>query len=313
MSGRSNTQASPVRCRVGDRQWRGRAIDLTGVDVAAETIHAAVPAAAPVDCDSGGCRVAVSCPEPASVYERVGLITPETAVRVRTALALAGRSRGLETPHDDALAEARADLAALSGEGGSDGGKDEIDETADAAAVGDGGRTAREARRRLAELDGEVERLRERVAAVRGRLNARREAGGETADLEAELADSVQSLSERETERVAARETLNRVRDQRRGQRSRRERRLALEDRIANLERAARVHLVDELSGEYAAAVAGVPEAGSFKDPFDADAVTAALAVAQVAQLQAPVVSAVRRFPTAEAAAGWLDAPVVRV
>jgi hypothetical protein len=45
----------------------------------------------------------------------------------------------------------------------------------------------------------------------------------------------------------------------------------------------------------------------------DAGPVTARLALARVAELSAPVVLAVRRFPDAGAAVDWLDAPVVRV
>jgi hypothetical protein len=86
---------------------------------------------------------------------------------------------------------------------------------------------------------------------------------------------------------------------------------MRLEDRAANLERAARAHLVEQVETAYTDAVAAVP-GRTPANPFEADGVTAALAIARVAALDAPVVLACDRFESAAAAASWLDAPVIR-
>ncbi|PSP91510.1 hypothetical protein BRC87_03010 [Halobacteriales archaeon QS_4_66_20] len=212
-------------------------------------------------------------------------------LRTRTALARAARSRGLETPHDDALASVRDRLAATS--------------------VEEGDITSR--RRAVAEAATETERLRERVATVRGKLQAAREHGGDAAAVSEELASAVRQLSETETDSLAARQRFERVREHARERRDRRERVRKLEDKLANLERDARAHLVEQLADRYADAVADAPGAEQVADPFDADPVTAALAIGRLASLSAPVVLACDRFASAAAASRWLGAPVVRV
>jgi hypothetical protein len=155
----------------------------------------------------------------------------------------------------------------------------------------------------VAETEARVERLRERVAAARGRQG---EAEG---DVEA----AVRSLSEAETSLAAARERREHRREAARDGRDRLEARLALRDRLGNLERQARRSLVDRTRERYVCALNAVPALGDPGDPFAAPADAMALAIARVGTLRAPAVVATGRFSNAERAADWLDAPVVHL
>lgn len=272
--------------RVGGRTVCGGVVDVRDADVEASAVAAAVRGR---DAPCG-----VHCPVPGAVHERAGFVRPGMGLATRTALAAAGRSRGIATPHDDDLAATRADIDEVVAEIAS----------FDAAAV-------RPATTPTAP-DAERDRLRERVAELRGRVQALEGADRDADDARSRLRDAARRLSELETERVAAVETRERARDLR----DLRERQLRLEDREANLERRARVHLVDELRPEFATAVdaSGSPTADPPDgDPFSADPVTASLAVLRIARVAAPVVLAVDRFDSPAAAAEWLDAPVVRL
>jgi hypothetical protein len=222
---------------------------------------------------------------PASpVHEYVGCIRPEMGLRIRTALASAARTRGHATPHDEEIVALREELQSIS-----------VDEV-----------SSQSQRRTLAESETERERLRETVATERGRLQA-------DGDAEADRrTDAIRRLSEVETTAAATREQLDRVRAGRRDRRDRRERRFRLEDRLENQKRAARAHLLEEVRDSYATAVKRAPES-QCSDPFEADPVTAALAVARVASLDAPVVLACDRFDSPATAREWLDTPVVQV
>lgn len=124
-------------------------------------------------------------------------------------------------------------------------------------------------------------------------------------------ADVTAALSEAETERAAAEQALERARRRAREARDARERRLELEDRVANERRESRAALADAVRERVDAAVVAVPGTSATR-LADADPVTARLALARVARLDAPVVLAARRFLDAAAAVGWLDAPVLR-
>lgn len=270
-----------MRVAFGDRERSGRAVDLAAAVDPARVVAA-------VRTGDG----AVECPEPGPAHDHVGLVEPGMTLRRRAALAAAARSRGLEAPQRDELARVREELATL--------------DPPDVALAA--------ARERAAEAGDERARLRERVAALRGRVQALRDAGAETAtaEAEAELAETAAALAEVETERAAAEQALERARDRARDARDARERRLRLEDREANLERAARAWLADEVRPAVDAVVPDTP--GASAEAFaDARPVTATLAVARVADLAAPVVLACHRFASASGAADWLDAPVIRV
>jgi hypothetical protein len=67
---------------------------------------------------------------------------------------------------------------------------------------------------------------------------------------------------------------------------------------------------------DFAAAVAAVPgdaHVGDEPGEYEGDPTTAALAVARVADVRAPIVLACRRFRSATAAADRLGAPVIRI
>jgi hypothetical protein len=260
----------------------GRVVDLRGTGLGPGRVERAIR-----EGEAGG--LDVDCPDPGEVYGHVGAVTPEVSAVVRPALAAAARSRGLAAPQDDEVDAVRERLVDLT--------------------VPDAGTDPAAARRRLAGTETAVERRRERVATLRGRLQAAREAGHDADDIEADLAAATAALSEAETERVAAQEALDRAERHAREERDVRERRRRLQDRAANLERGARAHLVEHVRDEY---VAAITDLCGDCDPFAVPDDVAVLAVARVADLRAPVVLACDRLSPAEAAA-WLDAAVVRV
>jgi len=281
-----------IRCRIGPVVRCGRVVSV------AESVDPMAVARAARGERGHDARVAVAADAPGPAHEYVGCIHPEMGLRTRTALAAAARSRGFETPHDEALAEARERLASrdIGGTAGHESGDERTQHRRDAARA-----------------TGETEALREAVAAARGRLQERREQGLDPTPAAEELAEAVARLSEVETDAVAAGQQLEAVREDIRERRDSREERFRVEDRVANLERQARAHLREQIHEEYVAALADVPGASDIEDPFAADPVTRALAVAHVAALSAPVVLACRRFETPREAADWLDAPVIRV
>jgi hypothetical protein len=281
--------SGPVRCRVGDVVRRGRTIAVRE-PVDPDALARAVRTAPEPDA-----RVAVTADPPGPAHEFVGCIESGMGLRARTALAAAARTRGLETPHDDALAEARKQLA-------------DLDAGRETRATGE--RRA-EIRQVAADATGEREELREAVAAARGRLQARREQGLDPTPAAEALAAAIEQLSEAETDAAAARQRLETTRERTREHRDSRERRFRLEDRIANLERRARAHLREQVHDEYVTALDAVPGGGDIEHPFETDPVTAALAVARVADLSAPVVLACDRFASPAGAANWLNAPVL--
>jgi len=238
----------------------------------------------------------VEAPDPGPVHEYVGLLDGTGVHRFRAALAAAARSRGLSAPQDDAIADCRDRLSALD--------PPEVD--------------TERARRRVAEAGERERRLAERVAELRGRVRAL-----ESTDQPERLEDAsdrleaaTTELTEVRTERIAAEQALDRAERRARGGRDRRERRLRLEDRIGNLRREAREHLAGAVAAEFAASVAAVPGDGAVGDDpteFEGDPTTAAMAIARVAELRAPLVVACGRFPDAATAAEVLEAPAIRV
>lgn len=260
----------------------GRAVDGRDLDLDGSAVAAAIRGDAQT--------VTVEAAAPGPIHDRIGHVRPGMAVAVRTALATAARSRGRSAPQDEQYAEVQAELAALSP-------PDASTETA---------------RRTLATAGEETATLRERVAELRGRVQALRERDLDPSAVEAELTATVRALSEAETERVAARQRLDAAVAAAREARTVRDRRLTLEDRAANLERAARAHLVEQVAADYERAVAATPW-DTPSDPFAVDEVTAALAIGRVAALRAPVVVECDRFGDATSVAAWLDAPVVRL
>jgi len=219
------------------------------------------------------------------LYDHVAVVAPGMSLDRRRLLAATARSTGATASVDEELRVARDRLAGIE------------------APVP----SPTEARRRVAETEADLERQRERVAALRGRLRA---ADGAAAEAEYEAA--IRELSEVETEHLTAKERLEAARRQARSARDERERRLELQDRIDNLERTARAELVETVRPAADDIVPAVPDSAA-STVAEAAPVTAALAAVRVGTLQVPPVLACRRFEDAAGAENWLGAPVVRL
>lgn len=181
---------------------------------------------------------------------------------VTVSLARVARSHGLRAPQADRIDELTATLDGGESRSENEGPKPTRADGAGAASVADESASGsaetdesaeaeqaiRAARRRVAETGTAVERLRERVATLRGRLAAEREAGETTASVEAELERVTRELTEAETEQIAARESLDRRRRRVRERRDERERRLRRHDELRNRRREARAWLADRLA-----------------------------------------------------------------
>jgi hypothetical protein len=289
--------ARTVRLRLPDgTELAGPVVDLRDAD--ADVSPAAVHDAIRFGCPTRPGRPTVHAPPPTRVHAHVGHLTPGASVDRRAALAAVGAATGIDTPHDADLAAVKASLRAVS-----------------VPAVDDA--ELRAARRRAAEAGSETDRLRERVATLRGRVAARREDGADDAAAEAEasLSEATRTLSEASTERVAATQRLATLEERARRARDAREERLRLEDRAGNLRRARRAALADAVASEFREARARI---GSVLDARPATGPDAglrdALAVAAVAPLRAPVVVApdvVTALGGSDAAFERLDVPLV--
>jgi len=276
-----------VICRIDGTVYRGRAVQIAeGVDP--QTLACAVRDGAATE---EGTTVTVRARTPDPVHERVGCLHPGMGLRVKTALAAAARSRGHGTAVDGEIRERRAELAAM-----------DVDQV-----------TTKPQREAVAAATADTERLREQVATRRGELSVRREKNGEATETARQFRETARALSEAKTGAVEARQDLRRRRRDARGVRDRLERRMALEDDLANLEREARRRLVARVRTAYERAVASVPGGPEVEDAFAVDAVDAGLAIARVADLAAPVVLACDRFESPRAASAWLGAPVAQV
>lgn len=208
-----------------------------------------------------------SVPVPATVLGRV-----PTGTSLRQELAAAARSRGHGSSVSDELGRLRDEIAAI-----------EV-ESVDLAA----------ARRRVAEASGEEEHLKERVAALRGDVRARRAVEAETDETLDDLESAAAELSNAQTERIAAEQALERARERAAAARDERERRLELEDRLRNRRREARRELAADVYPAFRDALGAVPDgdpssAGSGPSEYDGPRLAASLAAVRIADLDAPV------------------------
>lgn len=286
-----------VRLRLPDgTELAGPVVDLRGID--AGVSPAGVRDAIRSGCPTRPGRPTVHAPPPTRVHAHVAHLTPGASVDRRAALAAVGAATGIDTPHDADLAAVKASLRAVS-----------------VPAVDDA--ELRAARRRAAAAGSETDRLRERVATLRGRVVARREDGADDAAAEAEasLSEATRTLSEASTERVAATQRLATLEERARRARDAREERLRLQDRAGNLRRARRAALADAVTSEFREARARIGSVLDARPGTSPDAgLRDALAVAVVAPLRAPVVVApdvVTALGGADAAFERLDAPLV--
>lgn len=275
---------------------RGPVVDLTGEKVAVDAVLAqldpqmSTPDESPVRIDSvKPGRWWRPLADPAAASEATGDVDPVDSI------VAAARSRGhaLDALRAQAAAEYEASLL------------DEQTERVDL--------TSR--RREVAETGADVERLRESVATIRGRLQARRAVGEETATAERDLREEMTRLSEAETDRLAAEQAYAAAERRARSDRSRRRRRLQLADRVRNREREAREALVRSVVDEFSQSVERLPgEAVLQLEPVRVvgDPVTARLAALRLASIRAPVVDATNRFTSAADAVEALGVPVIR-
>lgn len=211
------------------------------------------------------------CRPPGPVAERVGVVSRSITVPVRTLVALALRTHGVQTPYDRALARAEWRRARV-----------EIPDTDLAAA-----------RAAVAGAEGEVDAMREEVARLGGRVDALREDGGDVEAAAAELQAAVTRLSELETEQVAAEQRLATARERARAMRDARDRRRAFGDRADNLRREARDWLVEWGYDRFRGAVAAVAEdvdAGDGPASFGGPDWVAAVAALRLAREPGPAV-----------------------
>jgi hypothetical protein len=281
--------------RVASEEWSraGVAVDCRDRDVSVDAVAAAVQASGVVSTTTG-CEVRVCAPRPGVVHEHVGAIGPGTTVALRSALAAAERTRSGTVDGVEALAAAREALATI--------------EVPDVDVAG--------ARERVAAAREAAEAVQVDVAAARGAVRAREELDADVDAGRDRLRAAVATVSERKTELVAAEQALARARARAREARDARSRRLALEDRVGRLERDVRANRVRAAWPAFRAAVAAVPggdetAVGSNPGSFAGGDATAALAVARVADVSAPVVVGTDRFDAPADARRVLDAPVV--
>lgn len=274
-------------CRIGSIVRSGPAVTAEQ-SIPLEPIVRAIECSEPVAITDER-TVAIDCESPRAVHEHIGHIQPEMALRTRTALATAGRTRGTETPYDEEIERVESELASI--------------------AVEDCELEAH--RRACVDEQQQLRQIKETVATARGRLAASREHDLGTEELEAELQAAIRRLAEAETMTTAATQNHQQARKRARAERDRRERAFRLEDRLANLRREARSWLVEELKAEFASAVREL--AGNIDDPFEARPAVAAAAIAWVAEYTAPVVVEAALFESAETAHEYLGGPVIRV
>lgn len=268
---------------------RGRAFDLRDSSVTASDVAAAIA--------GEEAPISVRCPAPGPVHDRVGVVRPDREYPIRAALAATARALGREAAQRAELERVRERLREL--------------EPPDVSLAAE--------RRRLAETDAAAD-LEERVAELRGQLEAARERGDDPDALEDATERAVADLAARRTERLAAEQSLERAREDARERRDRREERLRLQDRERNVEREARRELAESLRSTFERALAAVPgdaapcDCVSDEPPWRVgDPVAGALAVCRIAPVSAPVVVAADRFPSARAATAALAAPAILV
>jgi len=272
-----------VRVVVDGRRYAGPAIDLRPDSLSGEAVLAAL------DGESG--RLRVDAPDPGPLHRTLGVVDGSRGVD-HAVLAAVARCRGHVPPQAERIDRLRERLAECN--------PPAVDR--------------RTARKRLAERREEAERLRERVAELRGRVQACRDGDVDADPPTDERAAATERLLEADTERVAARQRLDRLRSAAERARDQRERRLQLQDRIENREREARRTLAERALPAFGAAVAtlpGPPAAADGGPPHGG--ASGELAAYRCARPSAPVVLATNPFADPASAARWLGAPVLRV
>ncbi|GAA0516261.1 hypothetical protein SAMN04488066_12520 [Halorubrum aquaticum] len=206
-------------------------------------------------------------PDPEAVLGRV-----PTGTSLRRELAAAARSRGRTSSLADEIAAIHGELTAI-----------EVPDV-----------DLESARRRLADATGAEGRLEERVAAIRGDVRARRAVDADPAKALADLEAAAAELSEAQTARIAAEQTLERERERAAAARDEREHRLALRDRLENRKRDARQELSLAVYAEFRESLSAVPGgdpvvAGTPPSEYDGSPLAASLGAIRIAEIEGPV------------------------
>lgn len=217
--------------------------------------------------EDGRSNAVAGPPKPREVIGRL-----PTDAGLRRQLAAAARSRGRTASVATAVAEIEAELTEIDVK--------PVDLTA--------------ARRRVAETAGETERLKERVATLRGEARARRAVDADEEAALGELEAAAAELSAAQTEAIAAEQALERARAEAARARDERRRRLRLRDRLRNRRRDARRELAASVYPAFRNALAVVPggdpdAAGDGPGAYSGDPVAASLAAVRVATLDGVV------------------------
>lgn len=341
-----------MRLVVGETVREGHAIDGSALDVSGEAVAEAIrrngdgnrEARRDDQNEPRRRSVRVACEPPGAVHERVGLISRDRSVNLRGALAAAARSRGRTAPQRAALDRARERLDDLE--------VPTVDLAEARRAVAEAGADEARLREKVASLRGRVQALEgiergaEKLVEARTELT---ETAAELSSAETERIAAEQRLDR--AERVArdardARERRFRLQD-RVANLERRARAALARDLYPEFASAVRAAPAVERAdgGRECERVDGGPEAersdgrseaertdggpegkrahgGSEVERIDlgdrpADyaggSVTASLAIARIAAVQAPIVLTDRRFSDAETASAWLSAPVIRL
>ncbi len=265
---------------------RGVAVDLRPWSIDAGDAAAAIRGRAD--------ECTVACSRPGSLFDAVGVVDPSLNVSLRRVLAAVARRRGYRADAAEELRQVRVELATLA--------PPSCDRS--------------KQRRQVATAGADEAELAERVATIRGELQARRDAGVDVSATEKRLSDAVAALTDARTERLSAEQALDRAREDSRPSRNRRDQRLQLQDRERNLQRVIHRELAGAVYDEFKAAVRRVPggaETGRSVDGYDGDDVTVALAVLRMLRTATPAVLAVDRFDGPKRAAHTLGVPVLRV
>lgn len=210
-------------------------------------------------------------PEPIQ-FPREVLGRVPTGATLRRELAAAARSRGERSDDADEIVDLHEEIVDID--------VPEVD--------------LQTARERVADATGETQRLKERVAAARGDVRARREVDADAEAALAELESAAAALSNARTDRVAAEQALARQRERAREARDARERRLRLQDRLANRRRDARAELARSVYPTFRDALEAIPngdpaDAGTEPAEYAGPSMAASFAAVRIADLDEPV------------------------
>lgn len=257
-----------MRFRLTDPDRAGRAIDCREADIDPSRVLTAVRD--PTD-DGVRCRRATR------LHGTLGAVGFASSPSRRQTLAAVARSRGVRVPEQEALAAARDRLASHATEP-----TNLAPEREEVASANDADRAA----------------LREEVARLRGVVDATRGGDGPIEETLTEYRETAARLSEVGTAATAASERLARERERLSERYDAHQRRLELEDAVANRERDVRRALADRAAPRVARARDALAET----TPVDPESDRALqLAALRAARLSAPAV----------VAGGSLDASVL--